>query len=125
MVFDFIREHQLNIMLALSAICAMMAILLLITRFLPWKRKYILILMELIATFLLVFDRAAYIYRGEVSSIAYVMVRLSNFMVFFLTSAIIVGFNLYLCLFPLCSLRRRAGHVHDTAGVPQPACSLR
>ena len=96
MVFDFIREHQMNIMLALCAICAMMAVLLLITRFLPRKRKWILILLELVATFLLAFDRAAYTYRGDVSKQAYVMVRLSNFMVFFLTSAIVFGFNLYL-----------------------------
>ena len=86
----------MNIMLALCAICAMMAVLLLITRFLPRERKWILILLELVAAFLLAFDRAAYTYRGDVSRHAYVMVRLSNFMVFFLTSAIVFGFNLYL-----------------------------
>lgn len=96
MMFKFILNHQLNMMLALSAICGMMAVLLLITRFLPKRRKWILIFMELIAAFLLGFDRASYMYRGDVSHMGYVMVRLSNFMVFFLTSAVVFGFNLYL-----------------------------
>ena len=95
-MFDFIREHQMNIMLALCAVCAMMMVLLLLTRFLPRGRKWILVLVELIATCLLGFDRAAYIYRGEISRQAYVMVRLSNFMVFFLTSATVLAFNMYL-----------------------------
>ena len=95
-MFEFIFEHQLNIMLALCAICGMMAILLLITRFLSRRRKWILIGMELVATLLLGFDRAAYIYRGDLSSKGYIMVRLSNMMVFFLTSAIVLAFNLYL-----------------------------
>ena len=93
-MFDFIREHQMNIMLALCAVCAMMMVLLLLTRFLPRGRKWILVLVELIATCLLGFDRAAYIYRGEISRQAYVMVRLSNFMVFFLTSATVLAFNI-------------------------------
>ena len=95
-MFELIRQHQMNIMLALCAVCAMMAVLLLLTRFLPEKRKRILILMEIIATLLLAFDRAAYLYRGDVTRTAYVLVRLSNFMVFFLTSAVVWGFNLYL-----------------------------
>lgn len=95
-MYEYIRDHQMNIMLALCAICAMMAVMLLITRFLSKKRKWILILMEIIATALLGFDRAAYLYRGDVSHLGYVMVRLSNFMVFFLTSAVVFGFNLYL-----------------------------
>lgn len=94
-MFDFIREHQMNIMLALCAVCALMGILLVFTRFLPKRRRWILIGMELTATLLLGFDRAAYIYSGDVSRVGFVMVRLSNFMVFFLTSYIIMNFNLY------------------------------
>jgi len=94
-MYEYIREHQMNIMLALCAVCAMMAVLLLITRFLPKKRKWILIFMECVATCLLGFDRAAYLYRGDTSTLGYVMVRLSNFMVFFLTSGIVLGFNMY------------------------------
>ncbi len=95
-MFGFIREHQMNIMLALCAICALMGVMLGFTRFLPKKRKWILIGMEVMATLLLGFDRAAYTYSGDVSRLGFVMVRLSNFMVFFLTSAIVLNFNLYL-----------------------------
>ncbi|MBR5337871.1 MAG: HD domain-containing protein [Lachnospiraceae bacterium] len=95
-MFELIRAHQLNIMLALCAICLIMAVLLLITKFLPARRKWILINMELVATFLLFFDRLAYIYSGDISDTGHFMVRLSNFMVFFLTSGIVFAFNLYL-----------------------------
>lgn len=95
-MFDFIRNNQLDIMLALCAVCLTMAVLLLITRFLPKKQKWILIAMELTATLLLGFDRLAYIYSGNVSATGYVMVRLSNFMVFFLTSGVVFCFNIYL-----------------------------
>ncbi len=52
--------------------------------------------MEMIAVLLLGFDRQAYIYSGHADQTGYVMVRLSNFMVFFMTSAVVWGFNLYL-----------------------------
>ncbi len=95
-MFDLIREHQLDIMLVLCAFCALMAIMLLITRFLPRRKKWILVMMELISMILLAFDRTAYIYRGDGSDPGFVMVRVSNFMVFFLTSAIVLCFNLYI-----------------------------
>ncbi|WP_029233048.1 HD domain-containing phosphohydrolase [Butyrivibrio sp. VCB2006] len=95
-MFDLIRTYQLNIMLCLSSVSMAMALLLLITKFLSKKRKWALINMELIATFLLAFDRAAYIYSGVGGPKGYIMVRVSNFIVFFLTSGIVMGFNIYL-----------------------------
>ncbi len=95
-MFDLIKTYQMDIMLALCAACVTMMFMLFITRFLPKKRKWILIVMEAIAVFLLAFDRMAYIYSGNLSNTGYIMVRISNFMVFFLTSGIIFGFNLYL-----------------------------
>ncbi|MCR4688858.1 MAG: HD domain-containing protein [Saccharofermentans sp.] len=95
-MFEFIRDHQLNIMLALCAVCLAMAGFLVVTKYLSAKRKWILIFMELLATLLLSFDRAAYLYKDVNTDTAYVMVRVSNLMVFFLTSAIVFGFNLYL-----------------------------
>ena len=71
---EFIREYQLNIMLLLCGACAMMAILLLITRFLDKRRKWSLFLMEIVAFFLLWFDRLAYVYAGDVSRKGYIMV---------------------------------------------------
>ena len=93
-MFEFIRANQMDIMLALCAACLTMAFMLLITRFLPMRRKWVLINMELTATGLLFFDRLAYIYAGDVSTTGYVMVRLSNFFVFFLTSWIVFAFDL-------------------------------
>ena len=94
-MFEFIRDHQLNIMLELCAACTTMAIMLVFTRFLPSRRKKIMIFMLLVATFLLGFDRIAYIYSGDSTQKGYIMVRLSNFMVFFLTPVVLFGVNLY------------------------------
>ncbi|MCR5119951.1 MAG: diguanylate cyclase [Lachnospiraceae bacterium] len=95
-MFDFIRANQMDIMLALCAACCTMALMLLFTRFLQTRRKWILICQELVVMFLLGFDREAYIYSGNLTRMGYVMVRVSNFMVFFLTSAVVLCFNTYL-----------------------------
>ena len=94
-MFQLIRQHQLDIMLALSAACVTMVLMLLITQFLSKKRKWILIAMELTATFLLYFDRLAYIFSGNLSKTGYVMVRVSNFFVFFLTATVVFVYNIY------------------------------
>ena len=83
-------------MLILCGACGILVFLLINTRFLKRSRKAILIFMELLALFLLWFDRLAYVYSGDTSHKGYVMVRVSNFLVFFLTSAIVLGFNLYI-----------------------------
>ncbi len=95
-MFELLRANQLNIMLLLCGACGILVFLLINTRFLKRSRKAILIFLELIALFLLWFDRLAYIYSGDISQKGYIMVRVSNFAVFFLTSAIVLGFNLYL-----------------------------
>lgn len=95
-MFDLIREHQLNIMLVLCGACGILTFLLINTRFLSKSRKWILILMEQMAFFLLWFDRLAYIYAGDTSRMGIVMVRVSNAVVFILTSAVVFGFNLYI-----------------------------
>ena len=95
-MYEFIRSNQLNIMLLLCGGSGILTVLLLITRFLEKRKRWTLIGMEVIAFFLLWFDRLAYIYSGDTSSKGYVMVRLSNFMVFFLTSTIVAGLNLYI-----------------------------
>ena len=95
-MFDLLRTYQLNIMLILCGACGILVFLLINTRFLRRSRKAILIFMELLALFLLWFDRSAYVYSGDMSHKGYIMVRVSNFLVFFLTSAIVLGFNLYI-----------------------------
>lgn len=84
-LFEFIEKYQLDIMLSLCVISVTMGALLLVTRYISKRRKWILIFMEMTAALLLGFDRAAYVYKGDTSQMGYVMVRLSNFMVFFLT----------------------------------------
>ena len=95
-MFEVIREHQLNIMLILCGACAMLLYLVCNTRFISKRRKGILFLMESMALLLMVFDRFAYIYRGDPSTFAGVMVRISKFLVYFLTSGMVFGLTLYL-----------------------------
>ncbi len=94
-MFELIRTNQMDIMLFLSAACITIALLLFITGFLSKRRKWILIALEFSAAFLLYFDRMAYLARGYDGHKAYVLARLSNFLVFFLTALIIFIFNLY------------------------------
>ncbi len=82
-------------MLILCGACGILVLLLAFTRFMSKSRKGILILMEVMAFFLLWFDRAAYIYAGDISRAGYIMVRVSNFIVFFLTPALALGLTLY------------------------------
>ena len=93
---EFLREEQLNIMLAVSAVCGVLAFFSLFMKQLTVKRRHILTLMSLEGMLLLIFDRYAYIYRGQTDRFAYVMVRLSNFAVFFLTLTIVCSFNSYI-----------------------------
>lgn len=83
-------------MLLLCGACAILAYLILHTRFLPKTRKRVLFLMEIMALLLLWFDRLAYIYAGDPSNLGGIMVRLSNFIVFFLTPGMAFGLTLYL-----------------------------
>ena len=92
---EFLRVHQLNIMLVLSGICAILAIFVPFTNTMTKSRKLALVFMEISAMILLLFDRFAYIYRGDLSSRGYWMVRISNFMVFFFTSFLCYSFALY------------------------------
>lgn len=96
-MFELIEAHQLNMMLVMSGICAVMALLMIFTKILSRRRKWILVAMEIAAMLILSFDRLAYIYSGDMSPRGYVMERLSNFIVFFLTPAIVMIFNFYLC----------------------------
>lgn len=79
-----LQAYQLDIMLFMSGICGILAFITLMADFLPRKRKSILALMELSAMLLLLFDRMAYLYRGDASDLGYYVVRFSNGLVFFL-----------------------------------------
>ena len=78
------RAYQLDIMLFMSGICAILAFMTLMTESLSQRRKSILALMELSAMLLLLFERFSYLYRGDASELGFLMVRFSNGMVFFM-----------------------------------------
>ena len=80
----FLRQYQLDIMLFMSGICGILAVLTAVPRSLSPKCRSILAVMEVASMFLLLFDRAAYLYRGNGSELGTFMVRFSNGMVFFI-----------------------------------------
>lgn len=94
-MIDFIREYQLDIMLVLIGICGVTAFFACITTILTKSRKRALMLVEIYSTLLLISDRLAYIYRGVTGITGYWMVRISNFMVFLMTLAIVHAIGMY------------------------------
>ncbi|MCR4656861.1 MAG: histidine kinase, partial [Lachnospiraceae bacterium] len=95
-MLGFLRTHQLDIMLVLIGVCGITAFFVYITGTLSKQRKRALLLVEIYSTVLLISDRFAYIYRGDESTPGYYMVRISNFLVFFMTLAIVHAVNLYM-----------------------------
>lgn len=93
---EMLRQYQADIMLILIGICGIISLLVYMTNTMSKKRKLILMQLEISAMFLLIADRRAYIFRGDTSALGWWMVRISNFLVFFLTLAVIYCFNLYL-----------------------------
>ncbi len=93
---EFLHRYQLDVMLFLAGICAVLAALTLMTRSLTPRRRRILALMEAAAAALLISDRLAYIYRGAPGTLAGWMVRICNFLVFVLVLDLGHGFSHYL-----------------------------
>lgn len=95
-MMEVLRVHQLNMMIGISSISGLLALFVCITRTLSKDRRRALFLVNFLSMLLMVFDRFAYLYRGDVSSMGYYMVRISNFMVYFLPLATVIAFNMYL-----------------------------
>ena len=95
-MFDFLKTHQLNIMLYMSGICGILVVLTLMTKTLSSRRRRILALLEASAMLLLIADRYAYIYRGDPSLLGFWMVRISNFLVYFMILYLTHAITLYL-----------------------------
>ena len=90
---EVLRQYQADIMLVLSGICGIITLFVYLTSTMSENRKLILMQMELGAMFLLIADRKAYLYRGDTSKLGWWMVRISNFLVFFLTLIVIYCFK--------------------------------
>lgn len=95
-MIELLKSFQLDFMLFLSGGCAVLILLTLSTRIITAKRRMSLVYMQTSATILLIFDRFAYLFRGDTSDLGFVMVRVSNFLVFFCTLLISHAFNLYM-----------------------------
>ena len=95
-MMDFLREFQLSVMLFLSGACGVLIILTKNTRTVSRRRRGALLYMQISAMLLLIADRFAYIYRGDVSTTGYWMVRICNFLVYLLSLALAHAFNQYL-----------------------------
>ena len=93
---EFLRSCQADIMLLLSGICGVMALLVSLAETMSKPRKKALMLLEISAMFLMIADRHAYMARGDASTWGWWMVRISNFMVFFLTLVTMYALNMYL-----------------------------
>ena len=94
-MLDLLREYQLDIMLVMIGICGITAFFVAITGTLSKPRKRALLLVEIYAAILLMSDRMSYIYRGDTSTLGYWMVRISNFLVYFMTLSVTHAINLY------------------------------
>ncbi|MBP5608618.1 MAG: HD domain-containing protein [Lachnospiraceae bacterium] len=95
-MLELMQKHQLNIMLCLSSMCLIVGFFAMLTKSLPPKRKRSIAILEFSAAILLYSDRLAYIYHGDQSVNGYWMVRITNFLVFFLTVSVVHSFNIYL-----------------------------
>ena len=90
-MIELLRTYQLDIMLFFSGVCAVLIPLTWITRTLSKRRKWLLTMLQLVSLLLLIFDRCAYIYRGDTSSLGWWMVRISNYMIYSMQLYILFG----------------------------------
>ena len=77
-MIESIKSVQLDIMLIISGLCLATAIFMTFSKTLDRERKIFLVLSNIFSVLLLVFDRYAYIYRGNTSETGYWMVRIST-----------------------------------------------
>ncbi|WP_044912655.1 HD domain-containing phosphohydrolase [Butyrivibrio sp. WCE2006] len=95
-MFDFLRNHQVDLMLGLSSICGIIALFTFISKAMPRRRKYALLQMEIGSAIWLWADRVAYLYHGIPGTYGYWMVRISNFLVFVLINVVLLSVSLYI-----------------------------
>ncbi len=93
---EFLLKYQLDIMQSLSSIAFIVALFVLITKTIPPKRKLYLFLMEICSAIWLQADRMSLIFDGVPGTKEYYLVRISNFIVFFMTVFVLFTLNRYL-----------------------------
>ena len=108
-MIEFLKIWQLDIMLALSSICAVIALLAWLNKTLPKKRKYAMIYLQVASSLLMLFDRFAYIYSGNESFLGFWVVRISNLAVFMLILNFLHAINIYITDLFANTLKVRTG----------------
>ena len=97
---NFIRAHQLNILLILSSICFVILIFLLMTNYLTKEKKKALLFFVFSTAVLLLTDRLSYIYRDQTTPKAFILARLFKYLTFFNVLNVVYGFNEYIkCIY--------------------------
>ena len=122
-MLDYLKDHQLNIMLILAGVCFAVVICGLFNKA-SGSKKLSLFVMGISSTMLMIADRYAYIYRGNESELGYWMVRIYNFLTFLCPLIIAHSFNWYLSDFirnksgnDKVPLRQRINEIIVSAGV--------
>ena len=77
--------------------CLIAALCMFLTRNFETNKRKLLMFMQLSTAVLLFMDALAWAYRGVSGTVGFYMVRISNFMVFFLGDLILLLYHLYLC----------------------------
>lgn len=77
--------------------CLIAALCMFLTRNFETKKRRLLMLMQLSTAVLLFMDALAWAYRGAAGTVGFYMVRISNFIVFFLSDELLLLYHLYLC----------------------------
>lgn len=93
-MFDFLRSYQLDIMFGLVGICLVVALFTSVTKTIPNHRRPVLLALEFCTAIWLGADRVAYIYHGAPG--AYWEVKISNFLVFLMTIAVLFFINRFM-----------------------------
>ncbi len=94
-MIDLIREHQLNFMLFLAGVCFAVTLCGIFSRG-DKTKKIAMFTMGISATLLMIFDRLAYVYRGDPSVTGFYMVRICNFITFLCPLLITFSLNWYI-----------------------------
>lgn len=94
-----IGDIQLFLLFLGGTICALIFLFSSIVRYQSAKRKRSLLHLELVTSLLLFADYFSYIYKDDASALGGIIVRVTNFLLFFLIYAELLGLNRYLRTF--------------------------
>ena len=95
-IFEFLRSHQLDVMLFFAATCLITGFLTLITKNLPKVRKTAIVLLEFNAALIMISSRFYYINKDKTGEYIWLLVRVAKFLDYFFSFSINFVMNIYL-----------------------------